>query len=110
MQEASGAWAGSVQPGMEVFGADGQRIGTVERVENGAFFAAGRRLGNDAIQRVEDGHVHLFGNSGTYAGADTADEKAQRSARLPNSDEPLFVNEREVKASLEERLPRDGQR
>ena len=34
----------------------------------------------------------------------------ERSKGLPNTDEPLHVNARDVEASLEERLPRDGQR
>jgi hypothetical protein len=113
MHDTTDAQAGSVQPGMEVYGADGQPVGTVERVSEGAFFAAGRRLANDAIQRIEAGHVHLFGDSGTYAVEDGGDEAAvqrERSKGLPNTDAPLFVNEREVEASLEERLPRDGER
>ena len=57
-----------------------------------------------------DDTLHLFGNGATYAGARTAGDKAQRSARLPNTDAPLYVNERDVEASLEDRLPRDGQR
>jgi hypothetical protein len=95
---------------MGVYGADGRRIGTVERVDDGALFAGERRIGNDAIERVEAGNVYLFGASGTYIGTETADEKAQRSRGLPHTDERLFVNEREVERSLEERLPRDGQR
>jgi hypothetical protein len=110
MRETTGARADSVEQGMAVFGADGQPLGNVERIEGGGFVVAGQRIANDAIQRVEAGHVHLFGNGATYAGARTADDKAQRSARLPNTDAPLYVNERDVEASLEERLPRDGQR
>jgi hypothetical protein len=110
MQEATSTQANHVETGMEVYGADGQRLGTVERIGDGEFFAAGRRLANDAVQRVEDGHVHLFGESGTYTGEETADEQAQQSQRLPNTEEPLFLNEREVATSMEDRLPTDRQR
>ena len=110
MRETTGARADSVDIGMAVFGADGQPLGTVERIEGGGFVVAGQRIANDAIQRVEAGHVHLFGNGATYAGARTANDKAQRSARLPNTDAPLYVNERDVESSLEDRLPGDGQR
>jgi hypothetical protein len=98
---------------MAVFCCDDQRLGTVERVGDGAFFVAGQRVTLDAVERVEAGDVHLWGDSATYATFEAEDEavvQRERSKGLPNTDEPLHVNARDVEASLEERLPRDGQR
>lgn len=99
-----------VREGMEVYGADGRRVGSVERVGDGAFVAAGHRVTMDAVERIEAGRVHLWAEKGTYAAESDADDVVQRerSQGLPHTDAPLFVNEREVEQSLEERLPRDG--
>ena len=99
-----------VRVGMEVYGADGRRVGSVERVGEGAFFAAGHRVTMDAVERIEAGRVHLWGDKGTYTAERDEDKVVQRerSKGLPHTDAPLFVNEREVERSLEERLPRDG--
>lgn len=113
MQGDTGVQAGSVQTGMAVYGSDGQRLGTVERVGDGAIFLAGRKVTLESIERVEAGEVHLWGDSATYAEFDAQDEDVvsrERSKGLPNTDAPLQVNAHDVEASLEERLPRDGQR
>jgi hypothetical protein len=98
---------------MEVYAADGRGLGTVERVEHGALFAAGHRVTLDAVERIEAGRIHLWGDRGAYTVEGSDDEAAvqwDRSEGLPHTDEQLYVNEREVERSLEERLPRDGHR
>lgn len=101
----------SVRVGMPVHSADGHQIGVVERVTGDSFFAAGQRLTLDAIERVETGGLYLWGDRSVY---DTDEGAASagpaRDTRLPNTDAPLFVNERPVRRSLEERMPRDDQR
>jgi hypothetical protein len=113
MQETTSAKAGSIREGMGVFCCDGRWLGAVERVGAGAFFVAGRRVTFDAVGRIEAGTVHLWGDSATYLASDAGDGAAaqrERNKGLPHTDEPLHLNERDVEASLEERLPRDGQR
>ena len=113
MQDTTSVQADSFQAGMAVLCCDGRRLGAVERVGEGAFFIAGQRVTFDAVERVEAGEVHLWGDSATYSAFAEDDEvvaQRERSEGLPNTDEPLHVNERDVESSLEERLPRDGQR
>ena len=101
----------NLHAGMEVHGADGRQLGTIERVEGDTFFAAGQRLTLDAIERVEAGAVHLWGDRAVYDTTEDQPQAAQSEGkRLPNTDDPLYVNEHNVEQSLEERLPRDGQR
>ena len=113
MHETTRVREEQLQEGMAVLCCDGRRLGTVERVGDGAFFVAGRRVTLDAVERIAAGEVHLWGDSATYSAFDADDEavaQRERSKGLPHTDEPLHVNERDVDASLEERLPRDGQR
>ncbi len=105
--------ASNVQVGMTVYGSDGRRIGSVERIDGEALVAAGCHVTLAAIERIEDGDIHLWGDCDTYTVEDGEDEavvQCERSRGLPHTDAPLFVNEREVEQSLEERLPRDGAR
>jgi hypothetical protein len=96
---------------MAVRGADGQELGTIERVEGDALYANGQRITLDAIQRIDAGTVYLWGDRAVYDAAENRGDAQQTQAMpLPNTEAQLYVNEREVEQSLEERLPRDGRR
>lgn len=105
--------ARGIRAGMAVRGADGGALGTVEEVGADGFVADGRRIGFDAVAAVEGGAVRLFGSDAAYAEAGATDEaraQRERSQGLPNTDGALFVNERPVRDSLEERMPDDRPR
>ncbi len=96
---------------MEVCSADGQLIGTIERVEGATFVADGQRLDFDAIERVEANTVYLWGKTNAYTPDDTeaaVREQRDRSQGLPNTDARLYVNDRAVTASMEERIPEEA--
>lgn len=102
---------GQLRAGMAVRDAEGQPLGTIEQVDDEGFVAAGQRLSREAIERIEDGTAYLWENRATYdpARSDATADPA-RTRQLPNPETRLYVNERPIEASLEERLPRDGQR
>jgi hypothetical protein len=105
--------ASEVRVGMAVRAADGGSLGTVERVAEGGFVADGRQIALDAVERVAEGQIYLYGGEAAYADADAPAERAEQreeSKGLPNTDEPLYLNERPVEASLEDRLPDDRPR
>lgn len=98
-----------VREAMEVCAADGTLLGTIERVDGATFVADGQRLAFNAIERVEANRVYLWGKATTYTADDTAAEVAgqqEQSQSLPNTEAQLFVNERAVNASMEERMPK----
>ena len=97
-----------VREAMEVCGADGGLLGTIERVEGTTFVADGQQLSFDAIERIEANRVYLWGKEAAYTADDApaeALEQRERSQPLPNTDAQLYVNERDATASMEERMP-----
>ena len=109
--EGKMATTGQLRAGMAVHDADGRPFGTIEQLDDAGFVAAGQRLSREAIARVEGDVAHLWAERGTYdpARSDAPTDRA-RNTRLPNPDAGLYLNEHPVERSLEDRLPRDGQR
>lgn len=50
---------GTIEPGMTVYGVDGEEIGTVETADASGITTAGREVPRAAIARVEGREVHL---------------------------------------------------
>jgi len=50
---------GTIREGMEVYGADAQRVGTVERLDAAALHVGGHPVPRGAVARVEQGRVYL---------------------------------------------------
>ena len=97
-----------IREAMDVCSADGHLIGTVERVEGAGFVADGQRLGFDTIERIQANTVYLWGNTTAYNADDTeaeVQEQREQSQGLPNTDARLYINARDVSASMEERMP-----
>lgn len=89
-----------IQEGMQVYGANNEMIGRVERVHGDGFDAAGSHYGQDSVVRVEHNRVYVQGvgmrdtATGTASGASVAGE--DREVRVPVVEEQLRVGKREV--------------
>jgi uncharacterized protein (TIGR02271 family) len=89
--------AQQVRAGMQVHGADDRSLGTVERLEEGAFTAGGRRFPLSAVARVAKNRVYLKeegARSPAAAGEAIADDAA--TIRVPVVEERLEVETRET--------------
>jgi uncharacterized protein (TIGR02271 family) len=89
-----------IQEGMQVYGADNQMIGRVDRVHGDGFDVSGFHYDRDSVMRVEHNRVYIEGvgtREGT-AGADAslAAEGEDREVRVPVVEEQLQVGKREV--------------
>ena len=77
-----------IRQGMTVFTADGQPLGTVERVQGQDFMVGGQAIAQTAVSRVTKDGVYL---DGSYAQGQQEGEM-----RIPVAEERLTVGTREV--------------
>lgn len=83
----------NVTEGMQVYGADNQMIGTVERVHGNGFDVAGQHYPLDMVARVAKNIVYVR-SAGKTAAVDT--KQTEGEIRVPVIEERLTVGKREV--------------
>ena len=91
-----------LKEGMPVFGAVDQFIGTVERLESSGIVVNGRRVPDDAIERVEVDRVYLSGSAARQAAsedalaAQRAQQRAAGEVRTPATQADASVPRAEI--------------
>ncbi len=89
----------NIREGMPVYGADGQVIGTVQRLHDGGIHVNGQHLLGSAIARVAQSGVYLSETGAMSLGGATAGQASQQTAgevRIPVGEERLNVEKRET--------------
>ncbi len=86
-----------IREGMQVYGADEQVIGTVERVHGDGFHVKGQHYSRDMVARVAQDRVYLSG-TGTMGGraATGTGQATAGELRVPVAEERLTVDKREA--------------
>jgi len=86
-----------IREGMQVYGADEQVIGTVERVHGDGFHVKGQHYSRDMVARVAQDRVYLRG-TGTPGGraATGTGQATAGELRVPVAEERLTVDKREA--------------
>jgi uncharacterized protein (TIGR02271 family) len=86
-----------IREGMQVYGADEQVIGTVERIHGDGFHVKGQHYTRDMVARVAQDRVYLrgTGTSGGRAATGTGQATAGE-LRVPVAEERLTVDKREA--------------
>jgi uncharacterized protein (TIGR02271 family) len=93
------AQAMDIREGMQVYGADEQLLGTVERVHGDGFDVAGQHYSRDVIERIDGQTVYVRSAGLAATGtARTATGQAEGEIRVPVAEERLTVGKREVEA------------
>jgi len=95
-----------IKEGMQVYGADKQLLGTVERVHGDGFDVAGKHYSHDVIEQIADKIIYVRSaglaeagtgkNTARSATMDTA--RTDGEVRVPVAEERLTVGKREVEA------------
>ena len=88
-----------IQEGMQVYGADKQLLGTVERVRGDGFDVAGVHYSRDVIERIDGQTVYVRSAGLSATGtARMATGQTEGEIRVPVVEERLTVGTREVEA------------
>lgn len=86
-----------IREGMQVYGADDQVIGTVERIHGDGFHVKGQHYSRDMVARVAQDRVYLRGTGMTGGRATTGTgQTTAGEIRVPVAEERLTVDKREA--------------
>lgn len=85
-----------IQDGMDVYGENGQQLGTVERLRGGGFSVKGRHYGRDSVVRVAERRVYVRGTGAAESQARAMTDQAEGEVRVPVVEEQLQVGKREA--------------
>ena len=88
-----------IKEGMQVYGADQQMLGKVERVHGDGFDVAGKHYSQDVIERIDGKTIYVRSAGLAEAGAARmATGQTEGEIRVPVAEERLTVGKREVEA------------
>lgn len=79
-----------IRQGMEVYGADNQLLGTLDRLNDSDFEVGGRRIVRSSVARVDGNRIYLSGASNGFS--ETA--RTEGSIHVPVHEEQLNVEKR----------------
>ncbi len=88
--------ARNIREGMQVYGANDQLLGTVERVQGDGFDVAGYHYSHELVARVAQNRVYVRGTGTTAETAQSTTDQTDRELRVPVAEERLTVAKRAV--------------
>ncbi len=88
--------ARNIREGMQVYGANDQLLGTVERVQGDGFEVAGQHYSREMVARVAQNRVYVRGTGMTTDAARMTTGQTDKELHVPVAEERLTVGKRAV--------------